>query len=166
MVRPISGGIILGGIGAGTKSRTICSTRRWLPQRPDGTGRRIPRNWWPPADAFVNYQIARWCIGQVKRTVPPITRLPGRPAAFSGDFQIPADLTAASTAKWARDVVADFRALVSAVIEPTAFDQILVDRAAQLTGAVLSTPETVLTWCSGKDLSPGLGTLAATNSPS
>ncbi len=104
-----------------------------------------------------NYQIARWCIGQVKRTVPPITRLPGRPATFGGDFQLPADLTAASTAQWARDVVADFRALVSAVIEPTAFDQILVNRAAQLTDAVLSTPETVLTWCSGKDLFTALG---------
>ena len=90
----------------------------------------------------------------------------GRPAAFSGDFQIPADLTAASTAKWARDVVADFRALVSAVIEPTAFDQILVDRAAQLTGAVLSTPETVWFMVLGQRSFHGLGTLAATNSPS
>jgi hypothetical protein len=99
-----------------------------------------------------NYQIARWCIGQVKRTVPPITRLPGRPAAFGGDFQIPADLTGPSTARWARDVVADFRALVSAVIEPAAFDQILVDRAAQLTDVSFSTHDEVLVWCSGKDL--------------
>ncbi len=104
-----------------------------------------------------NYQIARWCIGQVKRKLPPITLLPGRPVAFGGDFQIPADLTAASTAQWARDVVAEFRALVSTVIEPIAFDQILVDRAAQLNDALISTPELVLSWCSGKDLFTALG---------
>ena len=103
------------------------------------------------------YQIARWCIGLVKRTLPPITRLPGRPITFGGDFQIPADLTDIATARWARDVVNDFRTLVTAVIEPTAFDQSLVDRTAQLTDVLFSTPEAVLIWCSGKDLFTALG---------
>lgn len=104
-----------------------------------------------------HYQIARWCLGRVKRTVPPVTQLTGRPVEFGGDFQVPADLTAAATAQWARDVVAGFRVRVSAVIEPAAFDQILLDREVLLTEVLLSTPEAVLTWCSGKDLFTALG---------
>jgi hypothetical protein len=104
-----------------------------------------------------NYRIARWCIGRVKRTLPPVNVIPRRPVECTGEFHLPTDLGVAATAQWARDVVSNFHALVSTVIEPAAFDQIIVDRTAELTDAAFSTTEAVLTWCSGKDLFAALG---------
>lgn len=106
-----------------------------------------------------HYQIARWCLGLVRRSLPPINHLPSRPVAFAGhDFRTPADLTSAGTSQWARDEVTAFRNQVSGVIGAAQFDQSLIDRGNQLTAALLSTPDTVLTWCSGKDLFTALGT--------
>lgn len=99
-----------------------------------------------------HYQVARWVVGAARRALPPQHELSTRPAALTGDFRLPVDLSAPAVFGWARENIAQFVKQVEAAMAASAVDDGLTARAALLTEAVFEDATTVAVWCSGKDL--------------
>jgi hypothetical protein len=101
-----------------------------------------------------HYQIARWVVGQARRSLPPMKRvLTTKPEELGNhDFRLRRDLTDQSTVQWARDHLARFFEPLQRAFAPEAIEASIAARQATLTEPVLTDPATTLVWCSGKDL--------------
>jgi hypothetical protein len=100
-----------------------------------------------------HYQVARWVVGQARRSLPPNHELTTKPGELGhNEFRLPGDLTEQATTQWAREHVARFFARIQQVLAPEAIEASIAARQAALTEPVLTDPAATLVWCSGKDL--------------
>ena len=105
------------------------------------------------ARSIRHYQVARWVVGQARRSLPPHHALTTKPEELGGhDFRLPVDLTDQATSQWARDHVTQFFERIQRALAPEAIEASIAVRQADLTESILDDPATGLVWCSGKDL--------------
>jgi hypothetical protein len=106
------------------------------------------------ARSIRHYQVARWVVGQARRSLPPNYQLTTKPEVPGhNEFRLPDDLTEQATMQWAREHVAQFFARIQQALAPAAIDDASIAvRQTALTEPVLTDPAAALVWCSGKDL--------------
>ncbi len=96
-----------------------------------------------------HYTAARWTVGIVRRSLPPLRELATRPA-YSNEIKIPDDCTSQWCSSWATTHLEDFRNSIDSVLAPP-FVKTLFDGNAKCIRAMNSVDQ-ILLWHSGKDL--------------
>jgi hypothetical protein len=96
-----------------------------------------------------DYTAARWTVGIVRRSLPPLRELATRPP-FKNEIKIPDDCTSQWCSSWAATHIEDFRNSIHSVVAP-AFVKTLLDENVKRIRAMNSV-EQILLWHSGKDL--------------
>jgi hypothetical protein len=110
------------------------------------------------ARSIRHYQVARWVVGQARRSLPPNYELTTKPEELGyHEFRLPDDLTDHTSMQWAREHVARFFARIDQVLAPGAIVASITARQASLTEPLFIDPATALVWCSGKDLLAAIG---------
>jgi hypothetical protein len=98
-----------------------------------------------------DYQVARWTIGVVRRTLPPHYELRTRPQELN-EIDLPTGLDAASVSTWAFNSIEAHRGPIVAATNPETLRASLEFLAARFDEGFLSDITSVLVWFSGKDL--------------
>ena len=100
-----------------------------------------------------HYQVARWVVGTVRRSLPPHYDLTTRPDECGNHpFRVPRDVGEASAYKWAQEHVARYHGRVADALGSDAVQAELALRTDALSEARLGSPLGALLWCCGKDL--------------
>jgi hypothetical protein len=102
-----------------------------------------------------DYQAARWTVGQVRRSLPPLREMPTRPGGLN-ELELPPDLDEASVRAWAENSIAAFRAPLVAVSDPAAVGLSFRQFQNRFNSAFLAQVNQILVYFSGKDLLAGL----------
>jgi hypothetical protein len=102
-----------------------------------------------------HYTAARWVMGTVRRSLPPLRELPTRPTELSNEIKLPTHCSEASCDAWAHELAESFLQRITPVLGRDAISAMLTERKQRLVS--LQKPEDVLLWHSGKDLLAALG---------
>jgi hypothetical protein len=97
------------------------------------------------------FQIARWTVGEIRRSVPPAYRLETRPPQLA-EFELPDCLGKEEARNWCASSIRTFASHVAENMSAGNVAESSELRAALLTESFLSDAANVLVWCSGKDL--------------
>jgi hypothetical protein len=99
------------------------------------------------------YQVARWVVGQARRSLPPNYELTTKPEELGyHEYRLPGDPTDPASMRWAREHMSRYFARIQQILATEAIEASIAARQATLTEPVLTDPATTLVWCSGKDL--------------
>jgi hypothetical protein len=106
--------------------------------------------------AIRGYQIARWVVGEARRTLPPHYELRTRPVD-DPEFYLPDDLTLETVVTWTKDHLGAYLARIEGSLGAAVVERALGARISLLSEERFSDVAQVLVWCSGKDLLASLG---------
>jgi hypothetical protein len=107
------------------------------------------------AETIKSYQVARWAIGTVRRTLPPNYELNTRPVDI-GEFELPDALDAAFSHRWALDTIAHHFERINSACEPDHVRRLIQSLSERFDAEFISNVPLVLLWFSGKDLLAGM----------
>ncbi len=97
------------------------------------------------------YQIARWVVGEVRRSIPPNHKLETRPPKL-GELRLPDCIDQRTTRDWCEESIRAFAARVASNMSEEHVGSRIEFRSSLLTEHFLSESANALVWCSGKDL--------------
>lgn len=112
--------------------------------------------------ALVDYQAARWTIGQARAQLPPGRRLETHPTELDGEFNLPADRSEGAIWTWLWASTQQFIRPVTLAFAEDALRAQFTAYQARL-GALDAAG--LLVWCSGKDLLAFIAPLVGQDSP-
>lgn len=105
------------------------------------------------AEKVRSYQISRWVVGKVRRSLPPNYELQTKPAVCQGhDFRLPDDVSESAATLWARQAISEFGVRVQSEFSATSVDSAFVYYSSKLSKKVIAVTANALVWLSGKDL--------------
>lgn len=102
-----------------------------------------------------HYQIARWTIGTVRRSLPPNHELKTRPAGLN-EIGLPLGLSQEAISAWATQQISDFAGRLADQVQAGVLQNLKSTFHRRFDEAFLSDVKQVLLWFSGKDLLAGL----------
>jgi hypothetical protein len=102
------------------------------------------------------YQIARWTIGEARRSLPPHYELCTRPPELGERLGLLDDLEENACLTWCRGGIGEYLARISCEMCSEKVAELIAARTARLSVSCLEDVGNVLVWCSGKDLLAGL----------
>jgi hypothetical protein len=102
------------------------------------------------------YQIARWTIGQVRRSLPPHYELETRPAGIKNELQLPDSTDEPNSREWCLASIREFAARFEGYTFSDNIEANLDGRSRAISEKCLSDAASALIGCSGKDLLAGL----------
>jgi hypothetical protein len=102
-----------------------------------------------------SYEAARWCVGIVRRDLPPHYGLKTRPLGLS-DIDLPLNLTSPAVETWALGNIATHRTRIMAATDTQVVQASLDALSARFNDAFILEVPNVLLWFSGKDLLAGM----------
>jgi len=97
------------------------------------------------------YEIARWTIGQVRRSLPPQYELETRPSDLN-ELEIPEATDEQASRNWCLNSIREFATRVEQSASSETITESFELRNEWLSEECLSDAIQVLVWCSGKDL--------------
>lgn len=103
------------------------------------------------ASRIREYEIARWAIGIVRRSLPPNFELRTRPDGLN-EIALPVSLASADVFAWAQSSIAKHRTPILLATEPAAIQQAMDTLGNKFDATFLSDVGSILVWFSGKDL--------------
>jgi hypothetical protein len=109
------------------------------------------------AASIHDYEAARWTVGRVRRSLPPLHDLTTRPAGLN-ELDLPPHLDEASVRAWAESSITSFRAPLIAASDPAAVGASFQQFQNLFDPAFLAQVNQILVYFSGKDLLAGLKT--------
>ena len=101
------------------------------------------------------YQIARWTVGQVRRSLPPHYELETRPTEIN-ELQLPQSVGEKFSRKWCSTLLREFAGRIEDRMSGDNVEASIGKRSLLITDEALSDVVKTLVWCSGKDLLAGL----------
>lgn len=102
-----------------------------------------------------DYQIARWAVGLIRRSLPPHYELRTRPDDLN-EIDLPPALDSASVNAWALANISQFSERFTSKIQPDEIRELWEKHNRLFDPAFLADIDRVLIWFSGKDLFAGL----------
>lgn len=107
------------------------------------------------AASIRGYEAARWTVGRIRRSLPPLKDLPTRPGGLS-EIDLPPNLDQVSVRAWLTSSIAAFRAPFLSVSDEAAVHAALDQFQASFDAPFLAQIGQILVHFSGKDLLAGL----------